>query len=199
MPFAARPTRLNSAGLYSPSGDRQMASRPTQPDPERRRQRKRRQPNKRLVTLRSIWREWCVEIVIALLTMLAIFFLVERMNIRQTLFAWLVGLLEGLENLITGLIQGVTDLVRNTTLSDLTAYVLLLLVAGLGIWRLRQRLMTRSRFTEPRCPRCGSDLHRIRRYWRDRVANLFVPVRRYQCKNQECRWRGLRVRKSQHD
>jgi hypothetical protein len=176
-----------------------MASRPTQRDPERRVRRRRRQPKKRLATLRSIWREWRVEIVIVLLTMLAIFFLVERMNIRQTLFAWWVSLLKGLENLVTDLIRGVTDLVRNTTVSDLTAYVLLFVVAGLGFWRLRQRLMTRTRFTEPRCPRCGSDLHRIRRRWRDRVANVFVPVRRYQCKNGECGWRGLRVRRSQHD
>ena len=176
-----------------------MASRRTQRDPERQRKRKRRQPKKRLVALRSTWREWRVEFIIALLTILAIFFLVERMNIRQTLFSWWVSLLQGLENLVSGLIRGIANLIRNTTLSDLTAYALLIVVACLGFWRFRQRLRTSSRFTEPRCPRCGSELHRIRRYWRDRVASVFVPVRRYRCKNRECGWRGLRVSRSRHD
>ena len=167
-------------------------------DSKPRRKRKRKRSNRFLTGVRRTWREWWVEILAALLILLAIFLLVERMNIRQTLWAWLVGLLDGLQSLVTSLIKGVGNLARNTTLSDLTAYVLLILVTTLIIWRTRRRLMTQPRFTESKCPRCNGDLHRIHRRWRDRVLNLFVPIRRYQCKNHDCGWRGLRVTKPRH-
>jgi hypothetical protein len=176
-----------------------MATDPSPSSTGRRRRSKRKESNHLPARIRRVWREWWVEILIALLVILAVFLLVERMNIRQTLFAWLVGLFERLEALVTGLIRSLTDFARRTTLSDLTAYVLLFVVAGLVIWRTRQRLMTQPRFTETKCPRCGGDLARIHRRWRDRAANLFVPVRRYQCKDRECRWRGLRVRTSRYD
>ncbi len=163
------------------------------------RKRKRKRSNRFLSKVRRTWREWWVEIVAVFLALLAVFLLVERMNIRQTLWAWLVGLLDGLQSLVTSLIKGVETLARRTTLSDLTGYVLLILVAALIVWRTRRRLMTQPRFTEPKCPRCNGGLHRIHRRWRDRALNLFVPIRRYQCKSQECGWRGLRVRKSRHE
>jgi hypothetical protein len=176
-----------------------MATRPTPSSSEHRRRSKRKASNHWSARIRRVWRDWWIEIVIGVLVVVAIFLLVERMNIRQMLFAWLVRLSARLERLVADLIQGLGGFARRTTLSDLTAYVLLLVVAGLVFWRTRQRLMTHPRFTEPRCPRCGSDLARVHRRWGDRVANLFVPVRRYQCKNQDCRWRGLRVRTSRYD
>jgi predicted RNA-binding Zn-ribbon protein involved in translation (DUF1610 family) len=163
------------------------------------RKRKRRKPRRRQRLLRRILVDWWVEILVAFLVVLAIFLLVEQMNIRQTLFAWLMGLLTGLRDLVDRLVQGLAALVRNTTLSDLTAYVLLVAVLVLVVWRTRQRLRTEPRFTDPKCPHCGSDLHRIRRCVRDRALNLFVPVRRYRCTNHECSWHGLRVRRSRRE
>jgi hypothetical protein len=144
-------------------------------------------------------REWWVEIVIALLIALAVFLLVERMNIRQTLFVLLMRLVEGLAELGSRLSQGVANFVRHTTLSDLTAYVLLVAVIGLVLWRVRQRLLRQARLTEPNCPRCGGKLHRIHRRLRDRALNVYVPVRRYRCSQADCTWRGLRVRSSHHE
>ncbi len=71
-------------------------------------------------------------------------------------------------------------------------------VAILLGWRVRWRFMHTSRFIELTCPRCGNDLHRIHRRAGDRMLNLFVPVRRYQCKNRDCLWRGLKVATHQH-
>jgi hypothetical protein len=173
-----------------------MATVPTPPGSKDRKRRNRRTRFSFLVTFQRGLREWWVEIVIALLVILAVFLLVERMNIRQTLYALLVGLVAGLEDTIGSLIQNARDFIRDTTLSDLTAYVLLLVVFGLIAWRVRQRLMTQPRFAGAKCPRCGSDLRRIRRRWRDRVVNLYVPVRRYQCRAAECTWHGLRVMRS---
>jgi hypothetical protein len=164
----------------------------------RHRVRRRRRPRQFLLAVQRIWQDWWVELLVVFLVLLAIFLLLERTNIRQTLFAWLKALLAGLERLISNFVQYVVGLVRGTTLSDLVAYLLLLIVAVLVVWRIRWRLMSSSRFTEIKCPSCGNDLHRIHRHTWDRVVNLFVPVRRYQCKNRDCRWRGLRVQTSRH-
>jgi hypothetical protein len=118
------------------------------------------------------------------------------MNIRQSLYAWLVALVDGLTNLFTGAYQALVRLVRNTTMSDLTAYLLLVVVAGLVIWRVRHRLLTLPRFSDTQCPSCGSELVRIHRHGSDRVLGLFVPLRRYRCKNDECGWQGRRVYRS---
>lgn len=173
-----------------------MTTLPTPSRSEGRKRRKRRKRRGFLATFLRTLRGWWVETVIALLVILAVFLLLEQMNIRQTLFGWLMQLLAGLEDWTTSLVQNVSDLIRNTTLSDLTAYVILLVATGLVAWRTRQRLMTLPRFTGARCPRCGGDLRRIHRLPRDRLVNLYVPVRRYECRARECAWHGLRVMKS---
>jgi len=43
-----------------------------------------------------------------------------------------------------------------------------------------------------RCPKCGGDLLRVRRFAVDRLLSLFVPVRRFRC--VECVWEGLVTR-----
>jgi len=129
---------------------------------------------------------------------LAIFLLVERMSIRQTLWRWLLALWHGIESLASGLARALVSRAQHTTLSDLLAYCLLFMAAALILWRGRRRLMTQYRFTALKCPRCGSELHRVHRVWHDRLLDLYVPVRRYQCEDDECRWRGLRVKPSRH-
>lgn len=159
-----------------------------------RRTRKRRSRSSRFLRwVRSFWKEWRVEILIALLICLAVFLLLEQMNIRQSLYAWLVNLADRLGSFVAWAFQGLVRVARNTTLSDLTAYLLLLVVVGLAIWRIRHRLLAQPRFSELQCPRCGSGLARIHRRWSDRALSLLVPIRRYQCTNRECAWRGRRV------
>jgi len=129
---------------------------------------------------------------------LAIFLLVERISIRERLAQGLRRIVEGASGLLSDVATGLLAWVRSTTLSDLVAYGLILAVVVLVLWRQRQRLTTSPRHTSLVCPECGSPLHRIHRHWPDRLAALYVPVRRYQCKNQECLWRGLRVHRSRH-
>lgn len=40
------------------------------------------------------------------------------------------------------------------------------------------------------CPRCGSELLRIRRRAIDRVLSVFWRVQRYSCNNFQCQWEG---------
>ncbi len=45
------------------------------------------------------------------------------------------------------------------------------------------------------CPQCGQ--HRlvpVTRRWVDRLVGLFVSLRRFRCKNMECRWEGNLVK-----
>lgn len=147
----------------------------------------------------SLWAEWRIEVFIVLLAAFGIFLLVERMQIRQTIFGWVRRALQAMSHLGSNLLQRGVDFVQATTLSDLLGYALLLLVIALVVGRARWRLMTMPRFTMRQCPRCGSELHRIHRHRLDRVVDLLVPVARYRCKNSECRWSGLRVKRARHE
>ncbi len=159
--------------------------------------RRRKRPDKRAAA-RRFWRDWWVEIVVGVLLFLAVFLLVEQMNIRETLLAWSRQRLDDVGDLAAAMARAVVDRIRHVTLSDLTAYSLILVVAALLIWRTRERLTGSLRWTALQCPVCGSELHRIHRTWLDRVINLYVPVRRYQCRDHHCRWRGLRVHRPRH-
>ncbi|MBN1135296.1 MAG: hypothetical protein JXM73_01850 [Anaerolineae bacterium] len=168
------------------------------PDDTRPKKSRRRRANRFRAAVRLIWQDWWVEILVGISIALAVFLLAERMNIRETLRAWLLGLGHGLWGLVTSLARAVVNRVQHTTLSDLAAYVLLTAAFSLVMWRTRWRLMASPRFTNLKCPRCGGEVHRVHRRWRDRLLNLYVPVRRYQCEDPDCGWRGLRVKRYRH-
>jgi hypothetical protein len=143
-------------------------------------------------------REYWVELLIVVLTGLAIFLLVEQMSIREQLADWLRHMVAGTTGLLSSVTGAVRAWVMSTTLSDLLGYVFILTAVVLLLWRHRQRLMRDPRRTTLLCPRCGSELHRIHRHSLDRILTLYVPVRRYQCKNDDCLWHGLRVKTSRY-
>lgn len=157
---------------------------------------RKRQP--RLTRLRTVWSEWRLEIIVLLLVVLAIFLLVEEMQIRETLLGWLDRVLEAVVGLSGRIGQRLVDFVGNTTLSDLIGYALLSISLVFVAWRLRWRLMTMSRFTTRKCPECGGELQRIHRHRTDRILDLYIPVRRYRCKDRDCGWRGLRTGRRHH-
>jgi uncharacterized integral membrane protein len=173
-----------------------MHSPPSSPPEPARRRRKGSRRNSTLARARRLWRDWWVEIVVALLILLAIFLLVEQMNIRETLYTWLVAVVDGLGDLAVAVGGGLARFVRNTTLSDLLAYVLIVLVIALAAWRTRYRILTNPRLAEIRCPRCGGEVHRIHRRWYHRALSLILPLRRYGCKDRACGWQGLRTKKT---
>jgi predicted RNA-binding Zn-ribbon protein involved in translation (DUF1610 family) len=169
------------------------SSQTSEPTRSRRSERRKRPA---LPRARRLWQDWWVEIVVGVLILLAIFLLVEQMNIRETLYAWLLAAIDGLESLIATLARGVVHFVQGTTLSDLVAYLLILVVVVLIAWRTRYRILTNPRLAQIQCPRCGGDLHRIHRRWYHRLLNVVIPSRRYGCKDPACGWRGLRVKRS---
>jgi ribosomal protein L32 len=156
--------------------------------------RRKRRRSRAWQAITTIWAEWRVEIVVVILVLLAIFLLVEHVQLRQMAVNGVRQGLKGVDRLVAGVLQGISDFVQDTTLSDLTAYVLLLIAFAFAVFRVRWRLVRLRRLQTRECPRCGGELHRIHRHTADRLLSLYVPVRRYQCKNDGCRWQGLRVR-----
>lgn len=146
--------------------------------------------------MRRIWRNYRFEIVLAVLILLGFFLLVERFNIRQTVWLWLSAAGRGVINGIAGAITGLFDFLANRTASDLTGLGLIVVAAGLLIWRTRWRIIRSPAWSDKACPRCGQELHRIHRAPGDRLIGWFLPVRRYLCKNPDCGWTGLRINTS---
>lgn len=140
---------------------------------------------------RQFLSEWRVELLILAAIALAIFLLIENLEIRKTVFSWLSAAAGALDSAV----QTATGMVLSTTLSDLLAIVLILGALVLARWRVRWRLLRSEHLLAASgCPKCGSHLHRVHRKPYDRLINgLVVPVRRYLCSNGECRWSGLRV------
>jgi hypothetical protein len=137
--------------------------------------------------------EWRTEVFIVAVVALAVFLLVERLEIRQTLLAWARRGYGAVRYLLGGVLRGLDAAVQRATLSDLIGFALLAIALVVVTWRIRWRLLRSPRYAARTCPRCGGDLHRTHRRRRDRIVNLYVPVRRYRCKNRDCRWHGLRV------
>ena len=146
---------------------------------------------------RPFWREYLTEIVLAGIILTGVFLLVERMDIRVTVWRWLssfiAGLSSGLDLVIGQSIQRITSM----TLSDLVGMTLIVAASVAVLWRVRWRLTHSERFTSDTCPTCGSELHRTHRTRLDRIINIFVPARRHQCKKHECGWSGLRFGRSE--
>lgn len=78
--------------------------------------------------------------------------------------------------------------------AQISGSIFFILGAGIGIWRTRQHVFNNRDFWSTNCPSCFQEntLKRVHRTQKDKLWNvLFVPVRRYRCKN--CRWKGLRL------
>lgn len=145
--------------------------------------------------LKQWLREWWVEILLVALVGLAAFLLLERMNIRATLWQGVTRLVSSLADLVMRL----TGALIPSSLSDLVGLLLVLAALVLAIWRLRWRLRRSAKLTSRACPRCGKALMRVHRKSFDRaISKLVVPVHRYKCSGEQCNWQGLRVDTGKH-
>lgn len=134
-------------------------------------------------------RDWRLEIILVGLLALAVFLLVERGSIRETLWGWVTGVV----TVIGSALGFVVDAVLSRTISDLLGLALIILVVVLARWRLRWRIQRSPSLTSKVCPVCSSELHRVHRHWGDKViSTLIAPAHRYVCKNKACGWSGLR-------
>jgi len=84
------------------------------------------------------------------------------------------------------------------TFFDVFGLVLIILVLVFIVWRVRYRFFNSEHWKATTCPKCGSEIHRIHRTSLDRfLSAIFLPfAARYQCTNSDCKWSGLRRRRS---
>jgi len=146
----------------------------------------------------SFLRAYSVEIIAAIVVVLGIFLVVERMAIRSTLLYWATIAAQNAFQALGHVDNAAADFVARLTLSDALGLVLILVAVLAIVLRLRWRLIRAESLTTLRCPRCGGSIHRVHRRTRDRLVGWFVLVRRYRCSNKECRWCGIRVATGEH-
>lgn len=142
--------------------------------------------------MKRFLREYRIELIAALMALLGIFLLVERMQIRVTIFRTMHLAWRAVSGAVGAVVRAVIYRILPITVSDLIGLVLIVLSIVIVLWRVRVRLI--QRLTGTTCPVCGGDLHRSRRNRLDRLVSLLLPVRPYRCRNRECNWKGLRVR-----
>ena len=153
-----------------------------------------RQENRAVKFLRA----YRFEVIWLAIVLLGIFLVLEQIDFRAALLRWLTfaggAALEGIDLMSSA----VFTFIGHTTVADAIGYLLILGAVVAVLLRIRWRLMRAPSLTSVQCPRCRSDLHRVHRQALDHAINWYVPVRRYQCTNRECNWRGLRVGESIH-
>jgi hypothetical protein len=142
---------------------------------------------------RRFLRAYRFEIIWLAIVALGAFLVLEQMNIRGTLLGWArmaaAATLHGAGHLQ----KGIGAFLARTTLSDAVGFLLILSAMVAILWRIRWRLTHSPALTTLRCPKCSGGIHRVHRHRLDRLINLYVPVHRYRCTNDTCRWCGLRV------
>ncbi len=153
-------------------------------------------PGQRLI---DFWSEWRFELVVVLAILVGLFLLVEQVQLRELVADWWAAGLEGLKTAGSGFLRRVGNFLQGLTFSDVIGGTLLIAALVLLFLRGRWRLMTMERFTARVCPKCGGRLHRVHRRPIDRLVNVIVPVVRYRCRNPECGWRGLRVKRARYE
>jgi len=151
------------------------------------------QRHRRSSRLRQFLQTYKFEIAWLLIIGLGIFLVFERLNIRTSLIAWLRRLAGAMQH-NAGDLGGVLDaFLARTTLSDAIGFVLILGALGAIVLRVRWRLLHNPALALLRCPKCNGNMHRVHRHNVDHIISFYVPVRRYRCTNDQCRWTGLRV------
>lgn len=146
--------------------------------------------------MRRLLREFRVEITAALLIVLGIFLLVEHIQLRVIILQFLFRTGSAIATALSRGMRGLVNTVLSIHPSDLLGLALIVLALLILTRRVRWRLMRSEEWTGDTCPQCGSPMHRSRRRPLDRVIGWFVPVRRYRCKNPDCGWKGLRVKRA---
>jgi hypothetical protein len=142
--------------------------------------------------MKQFLREYRVEVTAVLLALLGVFLLVERMQIRVTVLRIMRSVWRAASGAVGAAVSAVVYHVLHTTTSDLIGVVLIVLAIVIVLWRVRLRLT--QRLSGRTCPVCGGELRRSHRRWQDHLLSLLVPVARFRCRNEECRWEGLRAR-----
>lgn len=139
--------------------------------------------------IRSFLDAYWFELTVVGLIASGIFLLVERMEIKLTIYHALVWLARRVAHAARPLGSATWRLLTRVEVSDLVGIALIATALGLIAWRLRRRALERHPALSE-CPACHAALQRIRSRLSHRLLGrlLWVRIKHYAC--SECSFRA---------
>ena len=138
---------------------------------------------------RSFFDSYWFEITVVALIGLGIFLLLERLEIKATVWGAAVSLAHTVASAVRSLARGISGRLHTVETSDLVGIGLIVAALGLLAWKLRLRAIRRHPSLSE-CPRCSGNLERVRcrLFHRLLAIALWVHIRHYSC--NECTFRA---------
>lgn len=134
-----------------------------------------------------------LEIIVAVLALFGVLLVVVGASLQDAVVNQAQDLVSDSASVVQTFGQRLDQFVASRSLFDIIGlFVVVGAVVFLG-WRFRYRVIHSPRWTARACPACGGELTRVPRHTVDRIAGVFLPVRRYACNNPRCGWQGLRI------
>lgn len=134
-----------------------------------------------------------LEIIVATLALLGVVLVVVGASLQDTLVNGAQNLVSDSTSAVQTFGQRLDGFLASRSAFDLIGIVLIVGAVIFLLWRVRYRVVHSTRWTAKACPACGGELTRVPRHALDRIAAVFLPVRRYACNNPTCGWQGLRI------
>lgn len=134
-----------------------------------------------------------LEIIVAILALLGVFLVMVGASLQDTVLNRAQDLVNDSANVVQTLGQRLDQFLTSRSAFDLVGIALIVGAVAFFAWRVRYRIIHSSRWQAKACPACGAELTRVPRHFVDRIAAIFLPVRRYACNNPTCGWQGLRI------
>jgi len=149
--------------------------------------------------VRRIFREYWLEFVAIGIVGTGVFLVVKEFSLREALRLAYHNAIAFLGNSVDRAVTGMLNYFAHFSLSDLLGAFLVLAGLAFIIWRGQYHFYRSAYWKAVNCPKCGSELHRIHRtsWGRFLSRTLLRGARRYQCKNPECGWSGLRQQREE--
>jgi len=140
----------------------------------------------------SFWSEFRFEITVTLLLLTGIALLVEKFEIRRTVWHWIQEAIKFLSGHFSNLAQRSIDFIMSFKLSNSIGILLILIAFFMIFNRFRKKMIVRYSLLDT-CPNCDSDLRRIHRTWQHKLIGYFMwaDVKNYECK--KCDYRGIKM------
>jgi len=133
---------------------------------------------------KAFHKEYSFEIKVIILFALGIFLLVEDLEIKHYIYAFIRTIFFTIGNGIKTIKDLMIFLIKQFEVSDIVGISLILYVIFLIANRWRERIIDRHTSLTS-CMKCGGDIKRVRKNWKHKVMGIlyFVSVKHYQCKS----------------
>ena len=132
---------------------------------------------------RSFFEEFRFEMTVFGLFASGVFLLLEKMEIKHTIWSGVKIGARFIADSLTGLLTGTVNIIKSVETSDLIGILLILFAGGMVMDRVRLRMIDRMSRPDV-CPKCNGQLHRIHRKLKHRLLEvpLGAQIKHYTCK-----------------